>query len=600
MSSSSSPTADRNLLFGVLALQMNFVTRDALVAAMHAWALDKAKPLGQILLEQGQLTPGQFQALETLMGEHLRAHGTPLDSLRSLAPDSVIRTAISDIDDPDLVTCLLGLPPASSAGDGVPGREGGRYRVLRWHAGGGLGEVFLAEDTELHREVALKEIREEYADDPARRHRFVLEAEVTGGLEHPGIVPVYGLGVYADGRPLLRHALHPGQTLREAIDAFHAAEKPGRDPGERRLAFRALLGRFIDVCNAVAYAHSRGVLHRDLKPANVMLGRFGETLVVDWGLAKAGVEPRPEDGGRRPSSRPCARRRGAGRPAPATGAALGTPGFMSPEQASGDLDALGPASDIYSLGAMLYVLLTGKRPFAGATCNEVLAQTSGRAIRRAAAGEGGHARAARGGLPPRRWPSAGGPLRARRKTSPTMSNTGSRTSRSAPTPSRCRPGCGAGRGGTGRRWRPGWCFLVCAAVGLATSTALVWREQQKTAAERRRAEENYDAGAGQDFESLRVLGGGIPIAAEPEVARDAQESVGRLGAGLPPLPRTAARRPELRERTADVYRYAANAHRLVRELDAAETLYADAVNCWRRWPRRRLESLDTDESSPKR
>ncbi len=114
-----------------------------------------------------------------------------------------------------------------------------------------------------------------------------MEAEITGGLEHPGIVPVYGLGIYANGRPYYAMRLIHGDSLKVAIEQFHAADHPGREPGERSLAFRQLLRRFIDVCNAVAYAHSRGVLHRDIKPSNVMLGNFGETLVVDWGLAKA-------------------------------------------------------------------------------------------------------------------------------------------------------------------------------------------------------------------------------------------------------------------------------------------------------------------------
>src|SRR5262249_51987048 len=149
---------------------------------------------------------------------------------------------------------------------------GGRFRVLRPHAQGGLGEVFVAEDTELHREVALKAIRPSYAHDPQSRTRFVLEAEVTGGLEHPGGVPVYGLGTYSDGQPYYAMRFVRGDSLKEAIRKYHEAEGRGRDPGERALALRELLGRFVDVCNAVAYAHSRGVLHRDLKPGNVMLG----------------------------------------------------------------------------------------------------------------------------------------------------------------------------------------------------------------------------------------------------------------------------------------------------------------------------------------
>jgi serine/threonine protein kinase len=167
--------------------------------------------------------------------------------------------------------------------------------VLRPHARGGLGEVFVARDQELHREVALKEIQARH-DDPRSRSRFLLEAEVTGGLEHPGVVPVYGLGAYPDGRPFYAMRLIKGDSLKEAIGRFHQADVPGRDPGERRLALRGLLRRFVDVCNAVAYAHSRGVLHRDLKPSNVMLGPYGETLVVDWGLAKVVGRPAGSDG----------------------------------------------------------------------------------------------------------------------------------------------------------------------------------------------------------------------------------------------------------------------------------------------------------------
>src|SRR5262249_30599729 len=128
-------------------------------------------------------------------------------------------------------------------------------------------------------EVALKEIQPRYAADPGNRGRFLVEAEITGRLEHPGIVPVYGLGTYADGRPFYAMRLVQGETLKDAIVKLHAGQ-----PG---VTLRGVLTRFVAVCNAVAYAHSRGILHRDLKPANVMLGKFGETLVVDWGLAKA-------------------------------------------------------------------------------------------------------------------------------------------------------------------------------------------------------------------------------------------------------------------------------------------------------------------------
>ena len=122
------------------------------------------------------------------------------------------------------------------------------------------------------------------ADDPNYRARFVREAEITGGLEHPGIVPNYGLGQYGDGRPFYAMRLIKGENLKSAIERYHETDFP--DASARLFALRKLLGRFLDVCNALAYAHSRGVLHRDLKPGNIMLGAYGETLVVDWGLAR--------------------------------------------------------------------------------------------------------------------------------------------------------------------------------------------------------------------------------------------------------------------------------------------------------------------------
>ncbi len=251
--------------------------------------------------------------------------------------------------------------------------HGQRFCIVRPHASGGLGAVFVALDTELDREVALKQIHDDHADDPTSRYRFLIEAQITGGLEHPGIVPVYGLGSYDDGRPYYAMRFIRGDSLKEAIQEFHgrynAAKRPDGHTGTRDLALRKLLRRFMDVCNAIDYAHSRGVIHRDIKPANIILGKHGETLVVDWGVAKplGRALPGTESGERvlMPSS-------AGGSSETLAGTHLGTPAFMSPEQAEGQLDRQGPWSDVYSLGATLYCVLTGRPPFAEDNVGAVL------------------------------------------------------------------------------------------------------------------------------------------------------------------------------------------------------------------------------------
>ncbi|HEX8202723.1 MAG TPA: serine/threonine-protein kinase, partial [Isosphaeraceae bacterium] len=354
--------ADRDLLFCNLALQMGFLSRDALTAAMYAWALQEGQPLGQILVERGALTPDRRALLDALVRQYLTVHdGAPEAS--SAPPNAGDSTHV----DPGQITApyLPGSPPreVTRAGDpghasdqsstridsaGAPTYGGQRFRVLGPHAQGGLGVVYLALDTELNRQVALKEIRGEQAGHAESRARFLAEAEITGGLEHPGIVPVYGLGQHADGRPFYAMRFIQGDSLKEAIAHFHAAEGPDRDPGERALGLRKLLRRFLDVCYALEYAHSRGVLHRDLKPGNIMVGPYGETLIIDWGLAK--VVGRPGGAGDAGESTP--RPPSAGGPAETLpGAVVGTPAYMSPEQAAGALDRVGPASDVYSLGA---------------------------------------------------------------------------------------------------------------------------------------------------------------------------------------------------------------------------------------------------------
>ncbi len=258
------------------------------------------------------------------------------------------------------------------------GHTESRYRVLWPHAMGGLGQIYVAEDQELHRRVALKEIRPEHATDPVSRERFVVEAEVTGNLEHPGIVPVHGLGVHHDGRPFYAMRFINGDNLTTAIRQFHGgtANFAGRE-------FRWLLRRFIDVCNTVAYAHSRGVLHRDLKPSNIMLGPFGETLVMDWGVAKAAGRGDQQAAGADEHALlgdTIFTPRSGSTSVTVEGQAVGTPAYMSPEQAEGRIEAIGPASDVYSLGATFYVILTNRRPFEGEPRDVIQAVRDGRFI----------------------------------------------------------------------------------------------------------------------------------------------------------------------------------------------------------------------------
>jgi serine/threonine-protein kinase len=275
--------------------------------------------------------------------------------------------------DSGILTVAIGEGAASAPG-GLPTAES--YDLVGEIGRGGMGTVYRARDPVLGREVAVKVLSDRYPVGSSAARRFLDEARITAQLQHPGIPPVFEVGELPDGRPYLAMRLIEGRTLDDLLETR-------ADPAADRGRFVAI---FEQVCQAVAYAHSRGVIHRDLKPANVMVGSFGEVQVMDWGLAKVLGAADPEERADPPQPPP-------GRAVPYSdslteaGTILGTPAYMPPEQATGDVGLVDTRSDVFGLGAILCAVLTGQAPYTGDVDTVRLAATQGRladALRRLA------------------------------------------------------------------------------------------------------------------------------------------------------------------------------------------------------------------------
>ncbi len=370
---------DRNLLFAVLAVQLKGVTPQRVIEAASAWMVDPSRPLSARLTEMGALRDEDVGLLDRLVDEAVRAcQGNVVEALESIQGGDILRASLAgapgaapkDMTRPMAGTARFELEgPQLAAVEEIPGR----YSQISEQGRGGMGRVLLVHDECLGRDIALKELLiphdVDYTGPPpspmrettAMLARFLREARVTGQLEHPSIVPVYELGRRRNGSLYYTMKLVRGKTLAHAI----------RDAGSLEARLR-LLPHLMDLCQALAYSHTRSVVHRDIKPANIMIGEFGETVLLDWGLAKVVGQADVHADEMKESLRIL--RLGTPEETPQTihGEAVGTPHYMSPEQADGRIEDLDYRSDVYSVGAVLYELLVGEPPFSGRTAEEIL------------------------------------------------------------------------------------------------------------------------------------------------------------------------------------------------------------------------------------
>jgi len=382
---------ERNLLFGILAHQAGLVDGPALSESLQLWSADGSRSLTDVLAERSRIEQSGQVQVGALVDDVVREHGG--DAPRALvttidlwsqsatpAESARVRQAVDRILNASVQRTIVHSDAASISKSTIDGAgsnaesapfsiraelpTGPRYTRTLLHASGGMGSVWLARDTDIGRNVALKELRAEVAGGTVPV-RFLREARITGQLEHPGVVPVYEIGSDpVTGQPFYTMRFVRGRTLSEAAQAFHEHRRAGHDDP---LEFVSLLGAFVSVCHTIAFAHSHNVIHRDLKGENIVLGDYGEVIVLDWGLAKRLDQPGEEDV---PTTLMSETEVAPGQTM--MGQVMGTPAYMSPEQALGRLDLIGPPTDIFGIGAIFYEILTGRAPFSGGGTVQVL------------------------------------------------------------------------------------------------------------------------------------------------------------------------------------------------------------------------------------
>ena len=345
---------EQDIALVVELLETGSLSERQIAAVMGDWSIHGNVPLAQHIQERGLLSAEQIAPLTKQVQDRIQTarKNAAADSVAPAAGDSLFWRTLERIDGNGRASKLLGVTIGAASGV-EDGRESDvRYQLVRKLGQGGLGRVWLARDLSLNRFVALKEISHPSRATEAVVERFKHEAAITGRLEHPGIVPIYHLGVDdKSGRTFYTMRFLGKKTLQDSIVEYHERREEGdHDP----MLLRHLLIAFVNICQALGHAHSRKVIHRDLKPENIVIDNFGQVIVIDWGLAKVldetSVESITGSVGSADGSRT------------SEGQVLGTPLFMAPEQAAGRLDEVDTRTDIYGLGAILFAIVTGYAP----------------------------------------------------------------------------------------------------------------------------------------------------------------------------------------------------------------------------------------------